>query len=83
MMPFAIGNFINSFSIGFGSMMPYILVSEITTITARAPTAVINTLAFAFGGFTWLLGLLGVIPVFTGITGRCPGYLHFGITTCN
>ena len=40
-------------------------------------------LAFAFGGFAWLLGLLGVIPVFTGITGRCPGYLHFGITTCN
>ena len=39
-------------------------------------------LAFAFGG-AWLLGLLGAIPVITGITGRCPGYLHFGISTCN
>ena len=55
----ALGRSINSFSIGFGSMMPYILVSEITTITARAPTAVINTLAFAFGGlFAFLLAHL-------------------------
>ena len=38
-------------------------------------------LAFAFGG-AWLLGLLGAIPVFTGVTGRCPGYLHFGISSC-
>lgn len=55
----AIGRSINSFSIGFGSMMPYILVSEITTIRARAPTAVVNTLAFAFGGlFAFLVAHL-------------------------
>lgn len=39
-------------------------------------------LAFAFGGLWWL-GLIGIIPVFTGITGKCPGYLRFGITTCD
>ena len=55
----ALGRSINSFSIGFGSMMPYILVSEITTIRARAPTAVVNTLAFAFGGlFAFLVAHL-------------------------
>ena len=55
----ALGRSINSFSIGFGSMMPYTLVSEITTIRARAPTAVINTLAFAFGGlFAFLVAHL-------------------------
>lgn len=55
----ALGRSVNSFSIGFGSMMPYILVSEITTIKARAPTAVVNTLAFAFGGlFAFLVAHL-------------------------
>lgn len=39
-------------------------------------------LAFAFGGLWWL-GLLGIIPVFTGITGWCPVYIPFGISTCN
>ncbi len=27
-------------------------------------------------------GLIGIIPVFTGLTGRCPAYLPFGISTC-
>ena len=39
-------------------------------------------LAFALGG-AWWFGLLGIIPVFTGITGWCPSYLSFGISTCN
>jgi len=38
-------------------------------------------LAFAHGGMWWL-GLLGVIPVFTGLMGWCPGYLTFRISTC-
>ena len=46
----ALGRSINSFSIGLGSMMPYILTSEFATITLRAPAAVTNTLAFALGG---------------------------------
>ena len=59
----ALGRSVNSFSIGFGSMMPYILVSEITTIKARAPTAVVNTLAFAFGGlFAFLVAHLLPLP---------------------
>ena len=39
-------------------------------------------LAFAFGG-AWWLGLIGIIPVFTGVTGWCPAYLSFGISSCN
>lgn len=40
-------------------------------------------LAFAFGGFWWILGVIGIIPVFTGVTGWCPGYVPFGISSCN
>ena len=39
-------------------------------------------LAFALGGFWWI-GLIGVVPVVTGIMGWCPLYLPFGISTCN
>ena len=45
----AIGRGINSFSIGFGSMMPFTLISEITTIRARAPASVVANLSFSFG----------------------------------
>ena len=39
-------------------------------------------LAFSFQG-AWWFGLLGVIPVFTGVLGWCPLYLPFKITTCH
>lgn len=39
-------------------------------------------LAFALGG-AWWLGLLGVIPVLTGLLGWCPLYVPFKISTCN
>jgi len=39
-------------------------------------------LALALGG-VWWFGMIGLIPVFTGITGWCPAYLPFGISTCN
>jgi len=39
-------------------------------------------LALALGG-GWWFGMIGIIPVFTGITGSCPGYLPFRISTCN
>lgn len=39
-------------------------------------------LAFALGG-GWWFGLLGIIPVFTGVVGWCPTYLPFKISTCN
>lgn len=38
-------------------------------------------LALAHGGMWWL-GLLGAIPVFTGLMGWCPAYLPFKISTC-
>lgn len=31
---------------------------------------------------SWL-GVIGVIPLLTGLTGRCPSYLLFGFSTCD
>ena len=28
------------------------------------------------------LGLIGVMPLFTGLAGRCPGYRLLGLNTC-
>lgn len=28
------------------------------------------------------LGLIGIMPLFTGLAGRCPGYRLFGLSTC-
>lgn len=28
------------------------------------------------------LGLIGLIPLFTGLSGRCPGYRLLGLNTC-
>jgi hypothetical protein len=39
-------------------------------------------LALAFGG-AWWFGMIGIVPVLTGITGSCPAYLPFGISTRN
>ncbi len=37
-------------------------------------------LAFALGG-GWWYGLLGVIPVLTGVAGSCPVYMPFKLST--
>lgn len=39
-------------------------------------------LSLAFVGPRSVLGLLGLIPLLTGIAGRCPLYTLFGISTC-
>lgn len=28
------------------------------------------------------LGLIGIMPLFTGLAGRCPGYRLLGLSTC-
>jgi hypothetical protein len=28
------------------------------------------------------LGLVGLMPLFTGVAGHCPGYRLFGLSTC-
>lgn len=33
------------------------------------------------GGARWF-GLIGLVPLFTGITQWCPAYVPFGISTC-
>ena len=45
----AFGRGLSSFGAGLGAMMPFILISEISTIKARAPLAVINVLSGSSG----------------------------------
>jgi len=47
--PLALGRGLSSFGLGIGVMMPFVLISEITTIKARAPLSVINTMSISFG----------------------------------
>ena len=44
-----IGRSLTFFAFGFGVMVPFILISEITTIKQRAPLSVINTQSISFG----------------------------------
>lgn len=39
-------------------------------------------LALFFFGPRTLLGLVGLVPLMTGITGYCPLYALFGLRTC-
>ena len=36
---------------------------------------------FNEGGYRWF-GLIGLVPLATGLLGWCPAYLPFGIKTC-
>ena len=49
--------------------------------TARVVVG-IAVLSLVFFGPRTLLGLIGVIPLATGIFGFCPVYRLFGINTC-
>ena len=39
------------------------------------------SLVFVLGDVTRWIGLIGVVPLVTGLTRRCPGYTPFGIDT--
>lgn len=39
-------------------------------------------IALAVTGVVGVWGWLGVIPLATGLTGWCPAYLPFGISSC-
>lgn len=41
----------------------------------------LSLLVVVEGGLRWL-GLIGLIPLVTGIAGSCPAYSLFGIRTC-
>lgn len=40
------------------------------------------SLVFIIDGDARWWGLIGLVPLFTGLTGWCPAYGLFGITTC-
>jgi len=45
---------------------------------------VVLGIAICAAGFyfhNWF-GLVGLLPLLTGLSGRCPAYLPFGISTC-
>ncbi len=45
-------------------------------------TAGLILLTLVFVGPKTLFGLIGLIPLATGLSGRCPLYSIFGISTC-
>lgn len=42
----------------------------------------LGILSLVFVGPKSLWGLVGLVPVFTGVTGWCPPYQLLGISTC-
>lgn len=52
----------------------------------RAARVIVGVALLAFvlfdhGPYRWF-GLIGLVPLLTGIVGWCPGYALFGIRTC-
>lgn len=43
--------------------------------------AMLSALFLVDGQARWF-GLIGIVPILTGLTGFCPAYLPFGINTC-
>ncbi len=43
----------------------------------------LGLLALAFAGPKTAWGLLGVLPLLTGLIGSCPSYTLFGLRTCS
>jgi hypothetical protein len=41
----------------------------------------LSLLVWLDSAWRWL-GLVGIMPLITGLAGRCPGYRLFGLTTC-
>jgi hypothetical protein len=52
--------------------------------TADRVARIVLGLAIGLAGvvFQSWFGLIGLIPLATGVAGRCPGYLPLGISTC-
>ncbi len=51
------------------------------TIRIIVGLALLSLLFILEGNARWW-GLVGLLPLITGITGYCPGYMPFGISTC-
>lgn len=45
-------------------------------------TAGVTLVALAATGTVGVWGWIGLVPIATGLSGWCPAYLPFGITTC-
>lgn len=44
--------------------------------------ALLSLIFLIDGSLRWI-GLVGFMPLFTGIAGRCSGYRLFGLNTCS
>ncbi len=49
---------------------------------AASITAGVVLVALAATGKVGLWGWIGLVPIATGLSGWCPAYLPFGISTC-
>lgn len=45
-------------------------------------TAGVTLVALAATGTVGVWGWIGLVPIATGLSGWCPAYLPFGISTC-
>lgn len=51
-------------------------------IRIAAGILMLGAFIFIEGNLRWL-GLIGIVPILTGASGRCPAYTLFGVSTCN
>jgi hypothetical protein len=51
------------------------------TVRIVAGVAILSLFFILEGNARWW-GLVGLVPIFTGLTRWCPAYLPFGISTC-
>ncbi|MBB4285164.1 YgaP family membrane protein [Roseospira goensis] len=50
---------------------------------ARIVVGVFFIAVGVFGGPTmWIIGIIGLVPLITGLTGKCPAYKMMGVNTC-
>lgn len=52
------------------------------TVRVVVGLAVLSLLFILEGNARWW-GLVGLVPILTGLVGVCPAYLPFGISTCS
>jgi hypothetical protein len=58
-------------------------VNEATLDRAIRVVIGVGLLSLVFAGPQTLWGLVGLLPLLTGIVGFCPAYRLFGLSTCS
>ena len=67
-------------NVGSTDRLIRIIVGAILIIVAGASLA--GMALMGLGGWAWLVGLVGVVMVATGLINFCPAYTLIGVNTC-